>query len=374
MNNHGLIQYFHALILMNSIFNKNIVPTWITLIFCCFQLSFCSFVVHAQNNKYIFDHLDANDGFMTVFEDAIVQDHDGYIWLNTWEGLFRYDGFRFKPYKYLENDSIEMGSSALLSDQSGQLWVGTHENGLLKYNKEHDRFVPQSLEVGGYSISYLINDSKGNIWIGTNGGGVKLIHSSGDSVQHFAFNDPNNSKSLRGEKVRCIYEDRTGTIWVGTGNRFESMVMGGLNMYQAKQNSFTSFTYQPQQYNGIRPNRVSTIYENTSGKLLIGTAPDGLFVFDPKKNDKWARGLPHSDGKADDILGTGTIRFIHEHKATNTLWIGVFGKGIIQMDLNNGNTHHITPDPNDRFALSHSHVWTIFEDRQGLLWLSLIHI
>ena len=63
---------------------------------------------------------------------AITQDHDGFLWIGTVDGLNRYDGYNYKVYKHNPADSSTLSNNlirVLLVDSQNNLWVGT-ENGL----------------------------------------------------------------------------------------------------------------------------------------------------------------------------------------------------------------------------------------------------
>ncbi|WP_159579789.1 hybrid sensor histidine kinase/response regulator transcription factor [Marinoscillum sp. 108] len=340
-------------------------------------IAFSAFSI-TSGQTYKFDHLALEDGFTTAFVDAIAQDADGFIWLNTWEGLFRYDGYVFKHYKYLAKDSTIINSTALHLDSKGNFWVGTHTEGLLLYNKEHDSFdyadlKPEDLtSLRSHTISAILEDHLGNLWIGTNGNGLKVRRNGKENFEHIPFNDQGNPRSVRGEKVRIIYEDSKGRIWVGTGNYFESMISGGLNRYDHSTQTFHHYTYQPPQFKGIKPNRVQSIAEDSNNNIWIGTAPDGLYTYNDEKDQLVEFKYDLSPDKL-DVMANKTISFIHEHRETNTLWVGMFGAGILTIDLKSSKATHHLLNQNDRFSLSHNSVWCIMEDRQGLLWVGTVN-
>lgn len=102
------------------------------------------------------------DGFFTGAPTAIAQTSDGYLWVGTANGLFRFDGIRFVPWAALahqkELESAEV--SSLLGARDGSLWIGAayrllhwKDNTLSQYSTK-DRFV-----------SSIIQTRKGSIWL-----------------------------------------------------------------------------------------------------------------------------------------------------------------------------------------------------------------
>lgn len=60
--------------------------------------------------------------------ESIVQDTQGFMWFGTWNGLNRYDGYKFKLFKHEAGDPKSLSGvyvHALFEDHSGNLWVGT---------------------------------------------------------------------------------------------------------------------------------------------------------------------------------------------------------------------------------------------------------
>ncbi|MBC6950733.1 hypothetical protein DWB58_22630, partial [candidate division KSB1 bacterium] len=79
-----------------------------------------------------FEHLSIADGLSHSTVNCILQDHKGFMWFGTFDGLNRYDGRNFAVYKYNHKDSSSLGASGVWalhesrsSKNAGVLWVGT---------------------------------------------------------------------------------------------------------------------------------------------------------------------------------------------------------------------------------------------------------
>src|SRR5579863_7758938 len=84
-----------------------------------------------------FTHLSTEQGLSESRVDNMLQDRRGFIWIGTYNGLNRYDGYRFKTYKPDPNNPNSLGGLevfALFEDRSGMLWIGI--------DQELDRFDP----------------------------------------------------------------------------------------------------------------------------------------------------------------------------------------------------------------------------------------
>src|SRR5262245_25653343 len=65
---------------------------------------------------------------------ALVQGHEGYIWLGTHEGLVRFDGVRFTVFDKRSSEGVLNNDVlALMEDDEGSIWFGTYGGGLQQY-------------------------------------------------------------------------------------------------------------------------------------------------------------------------------------------------------------------------------------------------
>src|SRR5690606_39173678 len=113
-----------------------------------------------------FDVLSIDDGFTSSRANAIIQDRKGFIWVGTWNGLNRFDGYECVVYQPGYRDETTLSNrevTALLEDSEGFIWIGT-TFGLNKLN-------PITNELTVYPFAYrilsLFEDHKGRIWVGT---------------------------------------------------------------------------------------------------------------------------------------------------------------------------------------------------------------
>lgn len=120
------------------------------------------------------------------------QDHKGFIWAATKDGLNRYDGYNFTVFTHNAYNKYSLSSNAcstLLVDRHGRLWIGTLNRGLNLYDERTQRFYPidmsdpASPDAGNYEISLLAEDPEGNIWVGTSQNKLVKITLS-DSLQN----------------------------------------------------------------------------------------------------------------------------------------------------------------------------------------------
>jgi ligand-binding sensor domain-containing protein len=327
----------------------------------------------AQYRPIKFERIGPEQGLSQSTVNCILQDHHGFMWFGTQDGLNKYDGYRFAAYKHDVLDSSSVSDNHILSvleDSDGKLWIGTLDGGLNKFDcgtEQFTRFVndpnnPSSLSHNRvFTIYESRSETTATLWIGTKDGLNRLVLRSGlinegfdrGQVKFTRFvHEVKNPGSLSHNTVRSIHEDRSGTLWIGTE--------GGLNRFDCDTAQFTHFLRNPRDIHSLSNNNVLVIYEDHCRVLWIGTE-HGLNRFDPLQ-ERFTYFLndpanPHS-------LSHNLVRSIYEDR-TGALWIGTSGGGLNRFDREQGQFTRFTSDPANPHSLSDNRVWSIHESRQG---------
>ncbi len=96
-------------------------------------------------------------------------------------------------------------------------------------------------------------------------------------------------QALSQNNVRAIYEDREGTLWIGTGVPWDPQDLeGGLNKFDRSKGTFTRYLHDPTNANSLVSNKVRAIFEDSKGNFWVGTDKDGLHTLD-RKTGKFTR-------------------------------------------------------------------------------------
>ncbi|MBR1700339.1 MAG: response regulator [Lachnospiraceae bacterium] len=111
---------------------------------------------------------DTDDGLAAIEINAIAQTPEGYIWVGTYSGIYRYDGSHFEA---MELDERIRNVMAFYVDSRGKLWIGTNDSGVGCYDPVDGniRFYTMEDGLAGNSIRALCEDDDGNIYVGTAG-------------------------------------------------------------------------------------------------------------------------------------------------------------------------------------------------------------
>lgn len=143
----------------------------------------CSFWGRGQHMPP--EHIGIEQGLPQGFVTAILQDREGFMWFGSPNCLSRYDGYRFRQFKYDPFDPFSLGDNHVTSlcDWGAFLLVGTANGGLFFFHKKTERFFklpyahlepgnalrgPQRIgHVPGNLVMDIKSDAWGQIWLVT---------------------------------------------------------------------------------------------------------------------------------------------------------------------------------------------------------------
>jgi signal transduction histidine kinase/ligand-binding sensor domain-containing protein/DNA-binding response OmpR family regulator len=319
----------------------------------------------ATDWKYRISQLTTKDGLSQNTIDCIVKDSRGFMWFGTWNGLNRYDGYNFLVYKKESNvNSISSNFIHSISeDRKGNLWIATR-NGLNLFDFKKDiftRYFNDSISKncpGSNWINIVYCDREGTIWAGTNAGGLDKIRPSVEEGQyiftHYRHN-PADASSISSNDILSVYEDSRGRLWIGTAS--------GLNLMDREEESFSLFSLALVGNAELESAAVRCIYESRDGEIWIGTS-QGLY-----RCDENAGHLVHYDLDPDD---PGSISHAVVNEITedlqNTIYVGTLG-GVDVLRKGENSFSHIPVKTKANQCLNNEFINTIFCDPSGLIWI-----
>jgi Two component regulator propeller len=205
--------------------------------------------------------------------------------------------------------------------RNGDILIAATWSGAFRYDGKS--FTNFTSKLGSHRYWDILEDRRGNIWFASLDSGV--YYYNGKTFQHFTTRE-----GLANNGVMCIYEDKAGIIWFGTG--------GGLTRYDGK--SFRNFTTKE----GLSNNDLTTIMEDKTGKLLFVTRGEPCFY-----DGKTFTVLKNKDGK-----GFKNVWSLIEDKKGN-IWFGD-NDGLWRYD---GST--VT-------KVSQRRAYAIIQDKKGNIW------
>jgi ligand-binding sensor domain-containing protein len=96
------------------------------------------------NDPSVAKYLGIEHGLSNNAVTSIYQDHNGFMWFGTYDGLNRYDGYSFKIFRNIISDSTSLIDNHIYSiagDANHNIWIGVSK-GLTVYNPVHSVFPP----------------------------------------------------------------------------------------------------------------------------------------------------------------------------------------------------------------------------------------
>jgi len=297
---------------------------------------------------------------------AFLQDQDGFLWIGTWNGLARYDGYKVKFFTKGTDGLSNNVIASIVEDETGLLWIGTAGGGLNKYDKttgtftyyRHDPNNDNSLINDTFDTSNngrgIVDDGAGSLWLATVGG-LDRFDKATETFTHYQHN-PNNPTTLIDNTINTLFLGADHQLWVGTNN--------GLCQLDIETEQFSCYQHDPNDEHSLSSNTVFSLVEDETGLLWLGTATGGLEMFNPKTQQFIQYGH-HPDYPE-------TIPYTLMTLNSNELALGgdVSGGGLIIFNKQTEQFYAYTNDPEDETTLSTNGVIMIYEDKQGIFWVA----
>jgi diguanylate cyclase (GGDEF)-like protein len=308
-----------------------------------------------------FDSVTVADGLPHSTTTSIVQDSRGLIWIGTFGGLVRYDGYRMQVF----GQEPGANAGAVLPDAyvrtlaalpDGGLLIGTNTGGLVRFDPAANRFLVYPVGTHGTAdgkIFDLSPDERGNYWIATEGGIDHLDLASG-RIDH--VNGAGDAHDMVARSF-SVFQDRRGDLWAGTD--------AGLFVRRKGEAHFARPLVENQAVADILHDQVWAIHEDSQGRLWIGTGQSGVVYLDAGRAGHMVEGLSGQHG----VARRRTVRAFLETRR-GQLWIATDGAGIVSYDLATGKLRTAAHDAAMPSSLVGDITRGLLQDRTGNIWVA----
>lgn len=151
---------------------------------------------------------------------SMIEDERGFMWFGTADGLNRYDGYTFKIFRNIINDSTSLPNNvinSMVEDNDGNIWIGTN-NGVAIFNPYTETFKSlretdlTAIDKGANIITSCVVDKNNNIWYSTQDYGIFKIDPITLKQEVFLFN---KADSLQLSEINNLYIDNFNRLWIG---------------------------------------------------------------------------------------------------------------------------------------------------------------
>lgn len=336
-------------------------------LFCISILILLSFlgIVVSNAQTYSFEKVPTQDGEVNLSVRQVIQDHNGFLWIATFSGLYKYEGDEFiVKHDFIRNEQINSDVTSLILDTDNNIWIGTN-NGLSKYNPVSEKIVTyyhnekDSNSVGSDKIRSLGLDNSGRLLIGTYNDGLYIYDANTDAFSKIEFEGKNVLPPVH---IRSILTEENGKIWIGTLN-------DGLYCFTksgSKVDSVCNFRNEdPEHY--LSHNNVYFIFKDNDGTIAACTK-DGLNIYNTQ-----AKGFETI--RTSEFTNYSLTNFFRTILRDNSgkLWFGTWGGLFICnsfSDLEQNNYTLITHKSNVTHSLSSEQIMNVFQDNSGTVWIA----
>lgn len=317
---------------------------YLLIMLCISSAAFC----YGQQPVMIFNHINYEQGLSNSTIETISQDHRGFIWLGTRDGLNLYDGKQMTVFRHEKKQGSLSDNYIryIYEDRENTLWIGTI-NGLNKYDPVTKTFFsylhkPDRPDgISGNTVNCILEDRQQNLWIATSYGLNILDRKTGK----FSLVKP-----FASEAVNYIFQDKAGRIWMATAR--------GLSYYDAVQKKIITSLLNPQL-------KIKVIQQDTSGKIWLATENNGLILFDPVTYTY--KSYQHHDADPNS-LGNDLVLSLMVDK-TGAVWVGTINGGLNIYNKKTDSFIKYTYEPGKTSGLSQRTISSVFEDKQGNFWI-----
>lgn len=372
-----------------------------------FGLSFhASFLLIAQNQNVQIESIGRDFGLPNENILCLHQDKKGFIWVGTWSGLYRFDGYEFKNFKR----KLEDGSQAIVGfindiveDKDGFLWLSTFE-GLLCFDpvKEsftsylHDENDPNSLSNNFIGSSFI--DREGNFWLGPRMALEKLDRATGkftsykipispeeyanyatgsfdlrgiQEIGDYLYLAPTSSGLWRFNKRTTIFEpipnENNEPPWLIRGiclNTKQELLIadGGIRKLDLERKVLVEIIDGDQlDWN----QQVVALLPLKNGNYLAGTNGNGVIEYDAnfKKIGQF-----YLDGDKKDPEENNILKLLEDRNGE--IWIGTAGRGLSKYDPNQKKFKVYSVQENKENTIGGNNIRHIIETKDGRIWIA----
>jgi len=323
---------------------------------------FISHLTFANNSTLKFRQYSLSSGLSQGTAVSLVQDHDGYIWIGTQDGLNRFDGYNFKVFQHEIDNVFSLNSNyinALHVNTLGDLWVGTN-TGLQKLNKHNNSFSHFRLsskvdpDKKKQHIHEIIEASNNKLWVGSNYG-LHLFDPITEKSEHYPINFTESSTSSQHD-IYALMEDNKNQLWIGSRQ--------GISILNLTTKKIIKLDIILNQRGATQGDSITDIAQGPQGNIWVGTYHSGLIKIEPHSYKlSWYK---HDKNDVSSI-SHNRIRslLIDRH---SVFWIGT-ANGVNIYNAKSNNFKRYYNNPAIASSLSNDYIWDMIQDNNDSVWL-----
>ncbi len=284
------------------------------------------------------------------FIRVIFRDAQGRLWIGGNAGLDVLNAAETTFTHYILPGTELQTVYAIAEDAQGNLWLGT-DAGIFQLAADSSS-IRNVMQTGGSPVTALWMDLKRNqLWAGTISGLYRLDPANGNA-SHFSH-EPANPNSLGTDAIASLFSDQPDRLWVGTENGVDLLDL-------TAPVAFIHITHDDNDLSSLASGLVLSIFQDNLGGIWFSSWTSGLSYYHPARfKFPVATALP-----------SFPVSFAHGEN--ETLWVGTFEQGLLQLDKNYQIINTYQHQEDDPESLPNNTVMALAKDRQNRLWIGTL--
>lgn len=306
-----------------------------------------------RDEKLYFYEITSKEHVKTEAPVCICTRANGEVWVGTWEaGLFKYDP-QTDTFKQISTDkygkSIKEKHISMICDYGDWIAMGVHNGELVKYNPELNQLTKIDFPEIGHTYIRNVACFEERLWIGTHDG-LFVLNEKENKYVHLQ-QDLMISSSLSDKIIYTIYQDKNRGVWLGT-------MFGGVNYLPHRALQFDQYVPGSDTHS-LSTKQVREIVESADGTIWIGTENDGINVLDPSSGKISKPAL----GGLDKNLRLITLAmYAHDGE----IYCGLFKQGL---DIIRQSGEKVKHYESETLSLGNGSIYSLFIDNDGNVWI-----
>ena len=356
------------------------------ILICCTLLLGMVQTVDAQQIQATRSHLSAEDGLVSNAVSGIFQDDLGYLWIATWNGLSRYDGYHFYNYKTGNASRIKNLHNRILDmviDQSQNVWMRMYDGRVFVLDRKKDQFINPFEDLSGNEDfktdipllvtswgDVLVSIGLGKLYLmrlDKNGLSCKSVSTGGAIILSMTegYMDDillGTDKGVRHLNHRSLTIDKKAIL---ENEEISCLYANGYNIYAGTENGAIYQFANSQKPNLIRhPSGMGIQFLFADSQGLVWFCDDrmGAYRLNPENgNEKFFQQIvlaPEYDGR------NGSFR-----ESYGTVWVRMNHGGYGYYNRETDMVEYFHNDPSNPWNLSNT-VQAVLELPEGVIWES----
>ena len=188
-------------------------------------LLLCPTDMRAQHLQATLSHYSTADGLPSNAISYLTSDDYGYVWIATWNGVSRFDGFNFYNYKTGIHSGIpglHNRLDCIIVDQAQNVWMKMYDGRIFVINRQTDCIIDPLANVSGhedYRVDYFFNPhvtSTGDVLVSYGNNGFYKFHLDRTGLKGDLVN-------TEGLIVKSVAEGYHNDLWIGTNKGVHRM-------------------------------------------------------------------------------------------------------------------------------------------------------